>query len=348
MRRRVRKAALMALAGVLVLGLVGLVWAVNTATSGAQQDPAEDSEWTLVVDGLVQSPLSLTFDDLLAMPASTVYSELYCVGNPTTPVLPEGTWKGVRLGLILEEAGVSPEAVKVAFYFNDEPGTYTTDLTVTTAMRDDIILAYERDGEPLESLYVQFQTQLVVPCKWGYKWIKDPRHIELVDYDFLGRYESTGFSDEATIPGDIDCDRVADDDDNCESVPNPVQTNTDGDGWGDACDNCPTTATPWYVRAGDDDCDGFTTVDEDHIGTDPVDACPDNPSHDAWPADIDMNTSINVLDLFSFVLAEVLGTAPGEPNYDARFDLNADESIYVLDLFEYVRLELLGTQCTNP
>jgi hypothetical protein len=181
----------------------------------------------LVVDGLVQSPLSLTFDDLLAMPTSTVYSKLYCVGAPSTP-LAEGNWTGVRLGLVLEEAGVSPEAVKVAFYADDG---FSTDLPLTTAMRNDIILAYERDGEPLTE-----DVRLVVPCKWGYKWIEGPTHIELVDYDFLGRYESLGYSDEADIPGDSDGDGRGDACDNCVWIDNPDQMDSDGDGIGDACD----------------------------------------------------------------------------------------------------------------
>ncbi|GAG35111.1 unnamed protein product, partial [marine sediment metagenome] len=95
-------------------------------------------------------------------------------------------------------------------------------------------------------------------------------------------------------------------------------------------------------------CDQFSDYIELYVGTDPLDDCPDEPSDDAWPVDMDMNTEINVLDMFKFVLAEVLGTTVGEANYDARFDLNADGTINVLDLFEYVRLEVLATQCTNP
>jgi DMSO/TMAO reductase YedYZ molybdopterin-dependent catalytic subunit len=218
MHSRVRKAALMVLVGVLVLGVATLAWAMvstlgtsndmqgeaalgaaadSEATPTPTADNAEESGWTVIVDGLVESPLNLTFDDLLAMPTSTVYADLYCVGLPTEP-LEQGDWTGVRLGFILEQAGVSPEAVKVAFYADDD---FTTDLPVTTAMRDDIILAYERDGESLvENL------RLVVPCKWGYKWIRDPTHIELVDDDFLGFYESRGYSDEANIPEDMSCD----------------------------------------------------------------------------------------------------------------------------------------------
>ena len=221
MRNRVRKVALVVVAGVLALGLAALVWAtVSTlgTQDGMQGDvalgaadssdltptptptggTATDSEWTVTVDGLVESPLNLTIEDIVAMPSSTVYGVLICVGLPTSP-LEEGHWTGVRLGLILEQAGVSQEAVKVAFYADDG---FTTDLPVETAMRDDIILAYEKDGEPLTE-----NLRLVVPCKWGYKWIRDLTHIELVDYDFLGHYESRGYSDEADVSEDIDCAR---------------------------------------------------------------------------------------------------------------------------------------------
>jgi DMSO/TMAO reductase YedYZ molybdopterin-dependent catalytic subunit len=171
-----------------VVGLNPAPTPTGTDTPGA----AADSEWSLVVDGLVQSPLNLTFDDLVAMPRTTVYAELYCVWSPTT-LIAGGYWTGVRLGLLLEQAGVSPEAIKVAFYADDG---YTTDLTVTTAMRSDIILAYERDGEPLTE-----GVRLVVPGKWGYKWISGLTQVVLVDYDFLGLTESQGYSDEADIPG---------------------------------------------------------------------------------------------------------------------------------------------------
>jgi DMSO/TMAO reductase YedYZ molybdopterin-dependent catalytic subunit len=171
--------------------VVGLELA-PTPTPTATLGTASDSEWSLVVDGLVQFPLNLTFDDLVAMPRSTVGAKLYCVYLPTTPI-DAGYWTGVRLGLLLEQAGVSQEAIKVAFYADDG---FTTDLTVTTAMRNDIIVAYEKDGQPLtEGL------RLVVPGKWGYKWISGLTRIVLVDYDFLGYYERHGFSDEANIPG---------------------------------------------------------------------------------------------------------------------------------------------------
>jgi hypothetical protein len=62
---------------------------------------------------------------------------------------------------------------------------------------DDVILAYEKDGAPLSETL-----RLVVPGCWGYKWIAQVTYIELVNYDFLGLYESQGYSDEAYITGE--------------------------------------------------------------------------------------------------------------------------------------------------
>jgi DMSO/TMAO reductase YedYZ molybdopterin-dependent catalytic subunit len=120
------------------------------------------------------------------MPQTNVNAAIICVDFPNN-VVTDGNWTGVRLWLLLETAGVSPNAVKVAFYATDG---YSTDLTVETAKREDIILAYEKNGAPLSETL-----RLVVPGKWGYKWISQVTSIELVDYDFEGFWESQGYSD---------------------------------------------------------------------------------------------------------------------------------------------------------
>jgi len=172
-----------------VVGVASLAGFFNLFGPVASEVP-KDSEWRLLVDGFVQRPLNLTFEELVAMPTSTVNAELYCVDAPRH-VLAKGNWTGVRLGLIMEKAGVCSEAVKAAFYAGDG---FTTGLTVATAMREDIILAYEKDGEALPE-----KLRLVVPGKWGYKWISQLVHIELVNYDFKGTWESRGYSDTAEI-----------------------------------------------------------------------------------------------------------------------------------------------------
>lgn len=118
-----------------------------------------DSEWGLLVDGSGSRPLNLTFNELVAMPRSTVFAELYCFRIFVT----SGNWTGVRLGFVLEKAGLHPQAVNVTFYATDG---YTITLPIATATREDVIIAYEKDGEPLTETL-----RLVVPGENGHKWI---------------------------------------------------------------------------------------------------------------------------------------------------------------------------------
>ncbi|MBT0158387.1 molybdopterin-dependent oxidoreductase [Candidatus Bathyarchaeota archaeon A05DMB-2] len=148
------------------------------------------SEWQLTVTGLVEHTLNLFMTELQNLPQTTVNATLYCVDKPSYAVA-QGSWAGVKLWYLLEEAGVSPHAVKVAFVADDG---YKTDLTLETAKRADVIVAYQKDGLPLSE-----KLRLVVPGKWGYKWIAMLTRIELVNFDFKGTWESQGYTDSADI-----------------------------------------------------------------------------------------------------------------------------------------------------
>jgi hypothetical protein len=164
-------------------------FAFNSVTPAKSATPGFEAQWQLTVTGLVENPLNLSGSEIVAMPKSTVNAALICVDFPGNVVM-QGNWTGVKLRTLLEEAKPLSSAIKVAFFAADG---YSTDLTVETAMRDNIILAYEKDGESLND------SRLVVPGKWGYKWISQLIRIELVDFNFLGRWESAGYSDEADV-----------------------------------------------------------------------------------------------------------------------------------------------------
>jgi hypothetical protein len=100
--------------------------------------------------------------------------------------------------------------------------------------------------------------------------------------------------------GDIDGDGEWDPFDNCPSDANPSQVDGDGEGLGDACDPCPS----------DPDCDGDSWTDWVEVaftGTDPLDGCADNLSHDALPVDINNDTFFTSADLSE--VASVIGQA---------------------------------------
>jgi len=135
---------------------------------------------------------------------------------------------------------------------------------------------------------------------------------------------------------DTDSDGVSDPSDNCPTVPNPTQLDTDGDGLGDVCDD-------------DDDSDGFTDEVETYLRTDSLDACPDGPSDDAWPLDINIDTWANTSDVLMYPTNVSMPAEQGvEPTYDARYDLNTDSWVNTSDMLMFPFKADMPLQCTNP
>jgi hypothetical protein len=166
--------------------LVALALTFYNSKLPSVQAQTSNLTWHLTITGLVENPLNLTLDDLKAMPSTSEYAQLYCVDDPRTPVS-QGNWTGVELSYLLQQANVSSDATKIAFF---APDGFSTDQTVGAAMGGGIILAYQKDNVPLGEL------QLVVPNEWGYKWIRNPTQIQLVNFNFLGTEESMGYSDD--------------------------------------------------------------------------------------------------------------------------------------------------------
>jgi hypothetical protein len=110
---------------------------------------------------------------------------------------------------------------------------------------------------------------------------------------------------------------------------------SDGDGLLDIDDPCPSEA--------DCDNDQFDDYVELYAGTDPLDDCPDNPTDDAWPPDVNVDTQANVLDVLAFMPR--LLTHVGDGLYSPRFDLNADGWVNVLDVLKC--MPVLLTSCTS-
>jgi len=100
----------------------------------------------------------------------------------------------------------------------------------------------------------------------------------------------------------------------------------------------------WNVTVEDGDDDGFSDAREVYLGTDPLDACPDNSSDDAWPLDVDSSRDISVTgDIINY--RGRLGSRPGDPNWWQRLDLDQSGDISVTgDVFKF--RGKLGLTCT--
>ncbi len=152
-------------------------------------------EWRLEVNGLVDNPLVLTYEDLLQFPSVTQITHLQCVMSDLEGT---GEWTGVPLKDILEKAGYKDTTVSVVFYAADD---YSSSITLEKALQEDTILAYKMNGVVLPKEH-GYPLRLVLPGKLGYKWVKWITKIELVDYEYEGFWESRGYSNVGDVGGD--------------------------------------------------------------------------------------------------------------------------------------------------
>jgi lysophospholipase L1-like esterase len=101
----------------------------------------------------------------------------------------------------------------------------------------------------------------------------------------------------------------------------------------------------WQIA--DMDGDGWATASEATIGTDPMDNCPDSPSDNAWPPDINNSGAVDVIGDIALVTGQ-FGKAVGAPPLaPARYDIGEppNGSIGVID--DIVRMTaVFGTMCT--
>ncbi len=153
--------------------------------------PVDLSAYRLEIGGLVERSLSLSYEELRSFPSEERVVTLYCVEGWTET----GLWKGIRIRDLLGKAGVLQEADNVVF---SSPGGYTTSLTLKDIEKTDPLLAYGINGIDLPDS-LGFPLRLVVPDKYGYKWIKWVTSIEVIRGEYRGFWESRGYSNQADV-----------------------------------------------------------------------------------------------------------------------------------------------------
>jgi DMSO/TMAO reductase YedYZ molybdopterin-dependent catalytic subunit len=158
---------------------------IYTVTGGLPSRSRAD--YRLKVDGLVDQPFTLTYDELVAMPPTKLTRDFQCV---TGWRVPEVEWKGVRLADLLDRAGVQARATALRFHSFD--GAYTESLTLSQARRNDVIIAYQLEGSPLSDEHGG-PVRLYVAPMYGYKSCKWLDHIELTKSVEEGYWEERGY-----------------------------------------------------------------------------------------------------------------------------------------------------------
>jgi sulfite oxidase len=167
------------------------------------------ADWKLTLDGLVEKPMTFTFDDIKQMPRMELVSVLECAGNGRSFYSPHvagaqwtfgsvgcARWTGVRLRDILDKAGIQSTATQLLMDGADVPlgkqPDFQRTITVAKALDPDTMLAYEMNGEPLTAAH-GFPLRLIAPGWASDSWVKWLQHIEVLDHEFEGFWMKTAY-----------------------------------------------------------------------------------------------------------------------------------------------------------
>jgi DMSO/TMAO reductase YedYZ molybdopterin-dependent catalytic subunit len=153
-------------------------------------DPAT---WRLKIGGLVDRPVSLTYDELRALPRVDQVSTFHCVTGWTVQNV---HWGGVRISDVLAHA--RPQAAGHALRFVSMEVPYVDYLTMHQASLRDVMLAYEMDGKPLPREHGA-PVRLIIPEMYGYKNVKWLQGIEVVPQAVNGYWENLGYDRDAWV-----------------------------------------------------------------------------------------------------------------------------------------------------
>ncbi len=146
--------------------------------------------WDLRIFGAVEREVSLSWDELQALPQRDVQTDIHCVTRWSKL---DTNWRGVLLRDLLEKAGIKPEATHLMAYSD---GGYTTNMPLSVALDDDVLVAHTYDGKPLEHAHGA-PLRLLVPKRYFWKSAKFLRQLELMTEDRMGFWELNGYHNDA-------------------------------------------------------------------------------------------------------------------------------------------------------
>jgi DMSO/TMAO reductase YedYZ molybdopterin-dependent catalytic subunit len=152
--------------------------------------------YKLEITGLVQNPLNLTYDQVKNHQSYEKVVTLDCVEGWSVTIL----WKGVLVSELINESEPLPNGKIAIFYAYDG---YTTSFPLSYLQNNQILLAYKMNNATIPPER-GFPFQLVAESKWGYKWIKWVKKIDISnDTNYRGYWESRGYSNTGDLNQDF-------------------------------------------------------------------------------------------------------------------------------------------------
>lgn len=167
-------------------------------------------DWRLTIEGEVERPAQLTYEDLRSLPSRSLLVTLECAGNGRSYLDPKADgeqwqygavstaeWTGVPLGTVLAAAGLTARAREVVIEGADggkvanvgHPISFARSLSVEKALDADVLLAYAMNGEVLPPEH-GFPVRLLVSGWYGMASVKWVTRIRVIPDRFDGYYQA--------------------------------------------------------------------------------------------------------------------------------------------------------------
>jgi DMSO/TMAO reductase YedYZ molybdopterin-dependent catalytic subunit len=161
--------------------------------------------WRLELFGLVDTPLTLTLDEIRSRPAVSQYITLSCISNQVGgSLIDTSLWTGIQLKALLDEAGLQSGAQEL--YIEGVDGFFES--VSMEDMRDErTLLVYAMNEQPLPVEH-GFPLRIYIPNRYGMKQPKWIRRMEVIGEEGPGYWVERGWSEEALVRTTSVIDRV--------------------------------------------------------------------------------------------------------------------------------------------
>ena len=146
--------------------------------------------WELRIFGAVETPITLTFEQLTALPQSEVVRDIHCVTRWSKFDL---GYRGVHWRELAKLVTPSPDA---RFVVTHADQGFTANIPIEAIEDDGALICWEADGAPLTPDH-GFPVRLMIPAKYFWKSTKWLSGIELLEHDRPGFWERYGYNNNA-------------------------------------------------------------------------------------------------------------------------------------------------------
>ncbi|KAK5044929.1 hypothetical protein LTR84_010301 [Exophiala bonariae] len=166
-----------------------------------------EETWRLLLDGMVDSPFSISFAELKSMPKTTITAFHECYGSPVLPPdkalwrVGNVQWTGVRLADLIRLANpktgaryVWSQGLEWGSFANVTAKYFEKDITMQKAMQPENLIAYEINGRPLDKNRGG-PVRLVVPGWFGTNSTKWLCHLTLQDGRATGPFTTKFYNE---------------------------------------------------------------------------------------------------------------------------------------------------------